>query len=250
MSIGKEKIRHISLETLVSYLTKPKKKQNSGSDSASPTTSEFNNQDTNKFDYREKEVNEENKEKDNKYKPLLPDETEYAIKFPKAFRNEIFKKYQQKVYRMGIQQIGIKNKVYRNISLYHSIAVCLKTNFSNLTNDEQIDYVDAMRNKISYDFVRGNFFRKFNYNELNWKKGQLLSDIKNYVNSEMVIRYLADYFDINIFVFDFLDDDIHLYYGKSQSLKVYLPPLPISIKTPIETKTTGDKKIDGTEKNK
>ena len=94
------------------------------------------------------------------------------------------------------------NKNIINVSIYSSILNTLSKEYIEKTNDEKIEFISKLISKMLYDINTKSLFKKFGYRFLRWRKKQLYSAIKNVDNSDILLQFLADYFDINIFVFN------------------------------------------------
>ena len=146
-------------------------------------------------------LSSENYTKDTKIKSLILD------------KNEIEHIDDLNLFRLGITQF--KNNKF-NISLYSSILYNIDENFSMLNDNEQLSYIDNFINKIIFDINDEKLFAKFNYKSNKIKKQDLINDISYYKNTNKVIRFLSDYFYINIFVWSIENNELSCMYGEEE----------------------------------
>lgn len=119
--------------------------------------------------------------------------------------NEYFKTH---IDRVGVYTFGDKNN---NISLLTSILFCLDDDFCTLDNSEQEFYIKTLNKKIISDIVNRNFKIK------NISKQMLITNLKNKkISNELDIYIYASYFNVNIFTFDFLTNNIISYYQEEE----------------------------------
>jgi predicted house-cleaning noncanonical NTP pyrophosphatase (MazG superfamily) len=115
---------------------------------------------------------------------------------PEYFKNILG----DKIYRQGIVQKFQSSTRTLNISLYYSILYLLDDDFNNMDEFKQVDSINILINKMCSDINSNALITKYNYKEIKIKKKDLLSEISNYKNTNKVIKFLSDYFDINIFI--------------------------------------------------
>ena len=105
--------------------------------------------------------------------------------------------------RHGVVQNFKSSTRTLNISLYYSILFLIDKNFEKLDEYKQIDNINILVNKLCTEINTNSLITKYNYRELKLKKKDLINEISNYLNTNKVIKFLSDYFDINIFVCNF-----------------------------------------------
>lgn len=130
--------------------------------------------------------------------------------FPE-FLKEIFDPFLMDIKRFGVIK-SFKSDNNINISLFYSLLFCLDEKFIKMNNDEQELYIIKLKDKLLNDLVSLKLFKTFNYKKLSWKQKELKESIKNFKNNKMVLRYLTDYFNINIFLLNILEDKIYAIY--------------------------------------
>jgi len=141
-------------------------------------------------------------------------------KYDKSNLNDFFKDILgNKVHRHGIIQNFKSSTRTLNISLYYSLLFLLDDNFEKLDEFKQIDNINSLVNKMCSDINSNPIITKYNYRELKIKKSDLINEISNYKNTNKVIKFLSDYFDINIFLCNFEHNKLYCvcdnnYYNK------------------------------------
>lgn len=113
----------------------------------------------------------------------------------------------------NIERVGTFDNNDKNTSLYFSILYCIFNNFETLDSTKQLDCIDKFQIKLSRDLCLYELYEKFNYDSMGWKKQLLINSIREYKNNKMVIRYLADFLFINIFILNIQDDTLYAVYS-------------------------------------
>lgn len=103
----------------------------------------------------------------------------------------------------------------KQYSLYHSILYCLDDEYINLNKNQKIKKIKETVMEITRDINLKKLYDLYNYKELKWTKKELLNSITKYKNNKMVLRFISDYLNINIFVLDIIDDKIYTIFNKN-----------------------------------
>lgn len=93
----------------------------------------------------------------------------------------------------------------KNISFFSSILCCLKQSFNELSISDQKKYLIKFFDEIKQNIFHEGF-TKFKYAQLKWDKNSIHNDISLHLVTKYIIRYIADYFHINIFLLDLVND--------------------------------------------
>lgn len=110
-------------------------------------------------------------------------------------------------YRYGvIKYVNTFDK--KNISFYFSILTFLKQHFNSFSQKQQEEYVLSFITQLSLD-IKQSKFKEFNYKNLGWTCKSLLDDINSFDIKASVIRYIADYLYVNIFIFHIENEKIY-----------------------------------------
>jgi len=127
--------------------------------------------------------------------------------------NEILNKYSLNLLRYGtINNAKVINDIEYNISLYFSLLLGIFDDFKSLPKDQQILCIKKFVEKILLDISAQDLFKKFNYELYDWKKSELVDEVKKYNFGKRIIKFLADYLHLNIWIFNYETDEINLSY--------------------------------------
>jgi len=127
--------------------------------------------------------------------------TKKVVDVPKNIRR-IIDPFLTDITRHGIIKV-FENKDI-NISLFFSVLYTIDDKFTDLTVLEQEVAIESLLRNMIYDIDRTDIFEKNSYSEYGWKKVELKEALKNYVTNKMVIQYLADFLNLNIFILNSL----------------------------------------------
>lgn len=144
------------------------------------------------------------------YITLSPYEEQKYISFP-----SIFKKYMTSdCVRYGIKNVVEKNFNIVNISFLHSINILLRPELIKSSIEYQMQNLTLFENFI-YHMIKRNFqIDKIK----NTKKMQNINkNISNRLSDGIIsgdiIQYIANIFEINVIVFDFIQNKMHMYWA-------------------------------------
>jgi hypothetical protein len=115
-----------------------------------------------------------------------------------------------------LKTINLKRQDVANlqISLYSSIMTCLKQSFLSLPVSTQVDFISKLIDRLQNE-SKGSKYEEFCYaRKYRWKKSDISNDITHSLSGGNIIKYLSDYFHINIFVLDVDKDE--LYFGSDE----------------------------------
>ncbi len=139
---------------------------------------------------------------------------------PKKLK-KIFDPFISDAKRVGV--LANKGKLI-NISLLYSILYCIKDNFMDLTNGEKVICIDEFNDKMLSDLYSKNLFENYGYKELGWNQKELSNSLIKFKNNIMVIRFLADYLSINIFILSVNEDKIYAVYPE-ENYNIFKPSI-------------------------
>lgn len=141
---------------------------------------------------------------------ILPNGESKSINdFPKKLKG-IFDPFIADTYRWGtIQQYKDLNS-----SLLASVLYCLDSEFVDANTSTKVSYIETLKTMLTSALREGDLYKKYDYKELGWKKTELRSSIVEMKNNKILIRFLADYFGINIFLLNITDDKVFAIYSE------------------------------------
>ena len=187
------------------------------------------------------ESEEEEKEDLNLNKEdLCPGEMSTLEIFPEKLK-ALIGPYTEDYYRIGVIKEKKDKRETRNISLYYSIVFCIDKQFIDFTENEKYIYLERMTGMLKLNLneifevykvhddvekFRASKFHKVNkvtkvtrdneYKNLGWTKKKILEEIDNYTNSNIIIKLLSDYLNINVIVLNWDNDIISMCYTEEQ----------------------------------
>jgi hypothetical protein len=118
----------------------------------------------------------------------------------------------EKVYRIGTKHNNLINNKKCNTSLYWSVLTCLIPDFYEKLVEDRIDYINKLVIKLVFEINTTSIYKDNRYIKLGWKKGHLVKNLQTCTITEMVVKFLSDYFSLNIFVLNIQKGVIHSYY--------------------------------------
>lgn len=98
-----------------------------------------------------------------------------------------------------------------DVSYVSSLIMLMVPDFTQMTDTEKIEYVQTFIRKIHRE-SRENF-TKFGYEKLGWNLKEFMNNVKNFVIGKDLLRYVADFLNVNIFMLDY-EMDALVYIGE------------------------------------
>lgn len=105
-----------------------------------------------------------------------------------------------------------------NVSFYSSLLCCLNQSFLSQTLFVQSNFIIKLIDRL-YNEAKGSKFKQFEYKKLGWSENELATSIANGETDGNVIKYLSDYFHVNIFILNLEEDK--LYFGGGENYVPY-----------------------------
>jgi hypothetical protein len=172
------------------------------------------NENKNKIVYNK---NEFVKTQNNNINDVLNIDETSDLKYIKHPFSEIFDNNNFLFYKIGIVHTmkNDKNTDF-NCSVYSSILTCIVENYIDNTIDIRMNFINKFVIQILEDIGKEKLYTKFNYRALGWKKKILINNIRTCENNEIVIKFLSDYLNVNIFIIDIPKNKIYVSYGEEQ----------------------------------
>lgn len=143
------------------------------------------------------------------FNSLNPGESRNISDFPSKIKS-IMDPFLKETLRHGVIH-KFENNADSNFSLYTSILFLLIPNFNKLQPNVQYDYVVKLRDKLII-YISNNDNIKFNsYKEdLGWVKKDIVDSLVKFKTNKVILKLIADYFYINIFLFNVVEDKIYV----------------------------------------
>lgn len=153
------------------------------------------------------------------------DEFKYDnIKINESIDINDFKKNCKKIFDPYIDNI-IRNGTLKKckddyISLLYSVFSCIDENFCTKSKSTKVKWIYSAIDKMISDIKKENI----NY-EL--KNTDISQELQKFSNNKIVLRFLSDYFNINIFLINVIEDRIFVVYGEPQ-FNIFKPTIFLS----------------------
>ena len=124
-----------------------------------------------------------------------------------------------------------------DISYVSSVLMMVVPDFADMKGEAQIEYIEVFLRKIHKESKEN--FTNFGYDKLGWDCKEFSNNIKNFNFGKDLLRYIADFLVINIFILDYETDSL-IYVGEKTFCKYKKNIFLIKIKEnhfePIYTK--------------
>lgn len=109
----------------------------------------------------------------------------------------------------ALTHVGVPADV--DVSYISSLIMLMVPDFTQLKDAEKVDFVQAFIRKIHKE-SRDNF-TKFGYDKLGWDVKEFVNNVKIFKMGKDLLRYVADFLGINIFILDYEMDSL-IYVGE------------------------------------
>lgn len=120
--------------------------------------------------------------------------------FPKNLKN-IFDPFIKNIVRYGVNNSS---------SLYSSVLFLLIENFKNLSNDEKLNAITKLRDKLIAFYSNESILEVNEFMPLNWIKKDVITYLIQLKNNKIVLKIIAEYFHLNIFILNIAEDNIYV----------------------------------------
>lgn len=200
----------VSLNDLIEYINTFVKVNN-----------ELSDNDSNDFVQTNK-VTDSSKFDSSKFECLRFGESKNINDLPEKLK-KIFDPFIKEFFRHGTQRT-IGGNSEENISLYFSVLYCVIPEFKTFNQQQQAAYVTKLRDKLLIYSSDDIVFTKHNYDQLGWVKKDVMKMITQYKSNKVIIKLMADYFNINIFMLNATDDKLYVV-STNDSLDMFRPSI-------------------------
>lgn len=97
-----------------------------------------------------------------------------------------------------------------NLSLYYSVLACIIKDFKTLSSTDQLISINKLRDKIIVFLTVDETFKNYDYEKLGWIKKDIINSFVQYKTNKLVLKVIADYLNINIFILNIIEDKIYV----------------------------------------
>ena len=164
--------------------------------------------DNNKINYVV-EPKQDFKNRDNTFKCLNRNETKMTNDLPPKLRS-YFDPFIKEFIRHGSTKTYITNE---NVSLYYSILKSCIPKFSECDEQKQIEYIKSLREKLVAYISNTEIFKTNGYDKMKWNKKSIIQSLMQFKVTKLTLKLLADYFSVNIFMLNILEDKLYVVSG-------------------------------------
>lgn len=141
-----------------------------------------------------------------KFEHLKCGETKNINDFPNKLRS-LLEPFIKELNRNGIRST-FDNDI--NMSLYSSILSLMINDFDNLPAKEQFNCITKLRDKIIIHMTNKDIMKNNGYSEFGWIKTDITNSLIQYKTNKIILKLFADYFNINIFLLNIMEDRIYV----------------------------------------
>jgi hypothetical protein len=142
-----------------------------------------------------------------KFENLRYGETRNINDFSKQLKT-IFDPFIKDFKRLG-SRTNLPN-INSNVSLFFSILSQVYPDFYKFGPDDQATNIIKLRDKLIIHLSADKIMDFYNYTALGWSKKDLTNSLVQFKSNKMVLKLLADYFNLNIFILNISDDKLYL----------------------------------------
>lgn len=114
-----------------------------------------------------------------------------------------------------------------NLSLYYCLLTMLINDYSSLPIKDQISYIHKLRDRLIIHVSQKELFSFQAYDKLNWNKKDIINGLVQFKTNKILIKLLADYFNLNIFILNITEDKIYVI-SENDSFDVFRPSVFLS----------------------
>jgi len=100
-----------------------------------------------------------------------------------------------------------------NISGYYSVLKLCIPKFEEYTQQQQIDYIKCLREKLIAYVSNTEIFKTNGYEKLKWNKKSIIQSLMQFKVTKITLKLMADYFSVNIFILNILEDKLYVISG-------------------------------------
>ena len=126
--------------------------------------------------------------------------------FPEKLKN-IFDPYIKDLIRYGARKTF---ETDINLSLYYSVLAQLIKNYEKFPLKDQLNYITKLRDKLIIHISSEDIMQEQEYDKLGWNKKDITNSLIQFKSNKLVMKLIADYFNINIFVLNIVEDKIYV----------------------------------------
>lgn len=97
-----------------------------------------------------------------------------------------------------------------NLTLYFSILKLLIKEFEILSTTDQMNYITKLRDKLVIFISNDETLKLYEYDKLGWTKKNIMNSLAQFKSNKIILKIIADFFNLNIFVLNITEDKIYV----------------------------------------
>lgn len=113
----------------------------------------------------------------------------------------------------GMTRYGYRNTLTSrqdiNLSFFFAVLSTIYPEYYAMGEDAQYENIIRLRDALVSHVIKEGTFKFYGYDALNWNTKDMIQSIKQFKSNRMVIRLVADYFCVNIFLLNMTEDAIY-----------------------------------------
>lgn len=104
---------------------------------------------------------------------------------------------------------SLNSKHNNNLSFFFAIIDSIYPSFYKEPEDSQYESINKLKDEIMNYLMTDEIFVQNGYDKLSWNIKDVITSIKTYKSNKMIIRLIVDYFNINIFLLNIVEDKLY-----------------------------------------
>ncbi len=150
------------------------------------------------------------KQNDNSFRCLNHKDTKITSDLPTKLRSYFDPFIKEFVRHSSLLKLSSNNE---NISAYYAILKSCMPKFEDYTQQQQIDHIKCLREKLIAYVSNTEIFKTNGYEKLKWNKKSIIQSLVQFKLTKITLKIMADYFSINIFILNISEDKLYVVSG-------------------------------------
>ncbi len=150
------------------------------------------------------------KQNDTTFKCLNYRDTKITSDLPTKLRSYFDPFIKEFIRHSSLLKLSSTNE---NISAYYCILKLCIPKFEEFTQQQQIDYIKCLREKLIAYVSNTEIFKTNGYEKLKWNKKSIIQSLVQFKLTKITLKLMADYFSVNIFILNIQEDKLYVVSG-------------------------------------
>lgn len=165
---------------------------------------------TNTFELKSTFIPQPNVKKNNLFRCLNSNDSKITNDLPPKLRSYFDPFIKDFVRHHTITNLSNSND---NVSVYYSVLRLCVPKFEEYSETEQINYILALRGKLIAYISDNDVFKMNGYENLKWNRKVIIESLMKFKATKLTLKVIADFFSINIFILNILEDKLYAVSG-------------------------------------